>query len=147
MSDTRVVDVHDVGLDDSGLHVGVHCAVSSDGFVKTSLSLSLFQSASVSVAAVKPTVKPASEALRVAVILHDRELAYFITTSAGGYTFPSHGIDEDCDESDTTAKAFDLFAGVSLRKRPGVNAQASRTICQATSHRSMRLVGWSTGSK
>ena len=57
---------------------------------------------------------------RVTVSLHAvvaRSRAFSLTTHSGGNAFPSAAIEEDASRESTAARAFDLFAGCSLRKR------------------------------
>ena len=99
----------------SVLHVAAPCVVSSDGYIKVPLHiLTRPNSNGLAAANAATTTQP----LRVAVIVHDDTTVYTLTTPSGGNAFPSAAIEEGTSEADTAAKAFDLFAGCSLRKRP-----------------------------
>lgn len=84
---------------------------------------------SVGTISVTATTTPSAPlCLRASVILHDASFVYTLVCSDGGLTFPSYPLEEDCTPAESAAKAFDLYAGVSLRKYPGVNAIATRIL-------------------
>ena len=65
--------------------------------------------------------------LRVAVILHD-DTHFFAATRDKGLALPSHGVKDDSTLEETAAMAFDLYAGVSLRKHTGINSHSTRLL-------------------
>ena len=96
------------------LHVTAPLLVSPNGRVTMPLHV-LTRSRPEAVAIVNAAVT--TQPLRVAVIVHDATTAFSLTTFSGGNAFPSAAIEEGTSHEDTAAKAFDLFAGCSLRKR------------------------------
>ena len=73
--------------------------------------------------------------LRAAVLLYDSRHVFVLTTAKSQqYELPSHSIEEDTTLAESAAKAFDTFAGVALRKRVGLHAQASRLLMPVANH-------------
>ena len=95
------------------LHVAAPLVVSSTGRVTVPLHALARSRPGAVATANAATTHP----LRVAVIVHDDTTAFSLTTHSGGNAFPSAAIEEDASRESTAARAFDLFAGCSLRKR------------------------------
>ena len=108
-----------------GLRVSAHLSVRS-GCVSLSLSLARY----CTPYPISESYKASTEenAIRSAVILSDGLHAYFVVAADNSFTFPSHSVEPDCTLDETAAKGFDLYAGVALRKRPGVNMNQSQMV-------------------
>ena len=127
------------------MHVDAQTSVSSKGRVK----LSLIQVCRVGIEQAPAEVASAARALasaattkeptRAAVILYDKTHVFVLRTDNGELSFPQNNIDDHRRIADSAALAFDTYAGVSLRKRAGVNShenqllmpRASEHVCQA----------------
>ena len=119
---------------DASLYVSASLAVSACGFV----SLSLFDTARANEPSVTAPDEAAAcavtvEPIRAAVILHDGRHVYMLSTRTKNWTFPSGGLESGVDPTDVAAKSFDLCAGVSLRKQPGVNSHRGQLLCPLAS--------------
>ena len=131
---SAVEDVFTVGEHDAhspSIHIGAHLQVDRKSRVKLSLSLAVLAGCAVSQhsePAIVANVSPRSDGvLRVGIILHD-DTHFYAATRDKGLVFPSHGVEEDSTLEETAAKAFDLYAGVSLRKLPGVNSFSAQLL-------------------
>ena len=75
------------------------------------------------------------EPTRTAVILHDGMHAFVLKTAKQAPAFPQHLIEDPLRVEDSAALAFDTYAGVSLRKFPGVHSQGELLLMPSTSAR------------
>ena len=114
---------------DVGLRVAAPLRVSATGsrgvWVSVTLFTSLFHSVATTnapavAAAAVPVVNP-----RGAVVLHDGLLVYVLTCPDNWVAFPSLVVDEGETPADAAMRAFDIFAGVSLRKQPSPHSTSA----------------------
>ena len=116
------------------MHVDAQTSVSSEGRVK----LSLIQVCRVGIEQAPAEVASAARALasaattkeptRAAVILYDKTHVFVLRTDNGELSFPQNNIDDHRRIADSAALAFDTYAGVSLRKRAGVNSHENQLL-------------------
>ena len=121
--------LHDiVGVDSTavGLRVDSALAVAEGGRVTLQLTTTVFAAmvAAVEVAKATEAVKTTGDSknkgtIGASVILHDSSHVFTRADDRGRLSFPTQVIGEGHEVADVAALAFDLFAGVSLRKSTG----------------------------
>ena len=119
--DTELVHVFQIGTGPGQLAVNADLGV-TNGHVSLRLFRTITATPSFAIAAAASQAKGPT---RTAVILHDATHAFVVTNAKGAYEIPSLGKDPQASTADMAARVIECFGGNSLRKRAGVNSNAT----------------------